>query len=50
VGTDDRSSAGWPAELTGVFERAITCEYASVTRAGAPVTVLTTPYLGAGTT
>ncbi|MFI4985083.1 MAG: hemerythrin [Solirubrobacterales bacterium] len=49
MGADDRSSAGWPAELTGVFERAMTCEYASLTRAGAPVTVPTTPYLGAGT-
>jgi hypothetical protein len=32
-----------------VFERAITCEYASLTRSGAPVTVPTTPYRGAGT-
>jgi hypothetical protein len=32
-----------------VFERAITCEYASLTRAGAPVTVPSTPYVGAGT-
>jgi hypothetical protein len=33
-----------------VFERAITCEYASLTRAGGPVTVPTTPYRGdAGT-
>ncbi len=29
-----------------MFERAITCEYASLTRAGAPVTVPTTPYVG----
>jgi len=31
-----------------VFERAITCEYASLTRDGAPVTVPITPYVGAG--
>src|SRR5476649_57978 len=39
----------WPSELTEVFERALTCEYASLTRAGAPVTVPSTPYVGAGT-
>jgi len=39
----------WPAELDEVFERALTCEYASLTRAGAPVTIPTTPYRGAGT-
>jgi hypothetical protein len=42
-----RSGAGWPPELRALFERAITCEYASLTRAAAPVTVPTTPYLGA---
>jgi hypothetical protein len=45
----DASPGGWPAELTEVFERAITCEYASLTRAGAPVTVPSTPYVGDGT-
>jgi hypothetical protein len=40
---------GWPAALNDVFERAITCEYASLTRAGTPVTVPSTPYVGAGT-
>ncbi|MGA8744976.1 MAG: pyridoxamine 5'-phosphate oxidase family protein [Solirubrobacterales bacterium] len=30
-----------------MFERAVTCEYASLTRAGSPVTVPTTPYVGA---
>jgi len=44
----DRLSS-WPAELDDVFERALTCEYASLTRAGAPVTVPSTPYVGAGT-
>jgi hypothetical protein len=39
----------WPPDLTAAFERAITCEYASLTRAGAPVTVPSTPYVGAGT-
>jgi hypothetical protein len=42
-------SAGWPAELDEVFEQAITCEYASLTRGGAPVTVPSTPYVGSGT-
>jgi hypothetical protein len=36
----------WPAELTAVFERSITAEYATLTRAGGPVTVPTTPYIG----
>ena len=36
----------WPAELTAVFERSITAEYATLTRAGSPVTVPTTPYIG----
>lgn len=39
----------WPAELGEVFAQALTCEYASLTRAGAPVTVPTTPYVGDGT-
>jgi hypothetical protein len=44
------SAAASPAELSDVFERALTCEYASLTRAGAPVTVPATPYVGgAGT-
>jgi hypothetical protein len=40
----------WPADLLDVFDRAITCQYASLTRAGAPVTVPTTPYVGPGST
>ena len=43
------SAANWPAELGEVFELALTCEYASLTRAGAPVTVPSTPYVGEGT-
>ena len=39
----------WPVELGDVFEQALTCEYASLTGAGAPVTVPSTPYVGAGT-
>ena len=39
----------WPQELTETFERSITCEYASLTRGGAPVTVPSTPYVGGGT-
>jgi len=46
VGLEQSPSITWPAELHGVFERAITCEYASLTRAGAPVTVPATPYVG----
>jgi hypothetical protein len=42
------SSVAWPPGLHDVFERAITCEYASLTSAGAPVTVPATPYVGAG--
>ena len=38
--------AGWPEELLPLFERAITVEYASLTRAGTPVTYPVTPYVG----
>ena len=48
VSPGEVSRAGWPPELLGVFERAITCEYASLTRDGAPVTVPITPYIGQG--
>jgi hypothetical protein len=40
---------GWPEELLPLFEGAITVEYASLTRSGAPVTYPVTPYLGEGT-
>ncbi|HZU80824.1 MAG TPA: hypothetical protein VE991_12980 [Acidimicrobiales bacterium] len=36
----------WPDAVADVVERAVTTEYASLTRAGTPVTVPTTPYLG----
>ncbi|HEY3558280.1 MAG TPA: hypothetical protein VGL05_12485 [Kribbella sp.] len=38
----------WPAEVLPVFERALTCEYASLTRSGAPITWPLTPYHDAG--
>jgi len=34
----------WPTDLDAVFAGSITCQYASLTRAGLPVTVPTTPY------
>src|SRR5215217_902128 len=37
---------GWPEVLLPLFERAITVEYASFTRAGAPITYPVTPYVG----
>jgi hypothetical protein len=43
------AAPGWPDGLLDVFERSITCEYASLTRSGAPVTIPTTPYVGDGT-
>ena len=36
----------WPQELRTLFAGAVTAEYASLTRAGAPVTVPVTPYIG----
>ena len=39
----------WPRETQPVFDRTITVEYASLTRAGEPVTVPVTPYAGATT-
>ncbi len=50
MGADEGPVAAWPAGLFDVFARAITCEYASLTRAGSPVTVPTTPYVGPGNT
>lgn len=40
---------GWPDGLLDIFERSITCEYASLTRSGTPITIPTTPYVGKGT-
>lgn len=41
------TAPAWPGELRPVFDRALTCEYASLTRAGSPVTIPSTPYIGA---
>jgi hypothetical protein len=38
----------WPTGLLEVWEGSVTAEYASLTRTGTPVTVPTTPYVGAG--
>ena len=40
-------SPSWPPELLEVGEGSVTAEFASFTRTGAPVTVPTTPYVGA---
>lgn len=48
MGAQGASSGNWPAEVREVCERSLTCEYSSLTRAGAPVTVPTTPYVGDG--
>jgi len=42
-----RNLSPWPDELIEVFDRSVTVEYASFTRTGRPVTIPTTPYLGA---
>jgi hypothetical protein len=44
----DHRSGPWPAGLLAVWEHSATAEYASRTRTGIPVTVPTTPYVGAG--
>jgi hypothetical protein len=50
VHEEGAQEAAWPSGLREVFDRALTCEYASLTRAGSPVTVPSTPYVGdAGT-
>ncbi len=38
--------AGWPAEVLPLFERAYTCEFATLTRTGIPITQPLTPYIG----
>ncbi len=38
--------AGWPAELLSVLERSITCEFATVSKNGMPVTFPLTPFIG----
>ena len=41
-----RNPAGWPEEVLPLFEEAFTCEFATLTRAGMPITQPLTPYLG----
>lgn len=41
-----QNPAGWPDEVLPLFERAITCEYASLTRHHRPITYPVTPYVG----
>jgi len=41
----ETNPAGWPAAALELFERAITVEYTSLTRAGAPIMVPLTPFL-----
>jgi hypothetical protein len=36
----------WPGEVRALFERAITCEYATLTQRYTPVTYPVTPYIG----
>ena len=38
--------AGWPDLVLPVFDRAITVEYTSLTKAGAPIMTPLTPFLG----
>ncbi len=42
-------SVAWPDEVVGILERAMVCEYVSLTRDGRPVTWPVTPYVGEGT-
>ncbi|MEW9528428.1 hypothetical protein [Microbispora sp. NPDC049125] len=44
------ASTTWPQEVAETFDRAMVCEYASLTRDGRPVTWPVTPYVGAGGT
>lgn len=39
------SATNWPADVLPVFERYLTCEYASLTRSGAPITWPVGPYV-----
>src|SRR5690349_6826431 len=48
IATSTGEVGRWPEELQPMFERAITCEFASLTRAGTPVTYPVTPYVSPG--
>ncbi|WP_007511969.1 hypothetical protein [Pseudofrankia saprophytica] len=41
------ASTTWPHDVADIFDRAMVCEYASLTRDGRPVTWPVTPYVGA---
>lgn len=38
--------AHWPQEVLPLFEKALTCEFSSLTRQGIPITYPLTPYIG----
>jgi hypothetical protein len=38
--------AGWPADVLQILQRAVTCEFATVTGHGMPITFPVTPHLG----
>lgn len=42
----NHNPAGWPDAVLPVFDRAITVEYSSLTKAGAPIMTPLTPYVG----
>jgi hypothetical protein len=41
-----QNRAPWPDEVLAILERAITCEYATLTQRNTPITYPVTPYLG----
>ncbi len=42
----EHKDAQWPAEVLSILERAITCEYATLTQRRQPITYPVTPYVG----
>lgn len=48
AGASTAGAGPWPTGLIEVWEGSVTAEYASLTRTATPVTVPTTPYVGAG--
>ncbi len=46
VDASSGNPAGWPAEVLDILHRAVTAEFATLTRAGTPITTPTTPYVG----
>ncbi|MEU7880553.1 pyridoxamine 5'-phosphate oxidase family protein [Microbispora bryophytorum] len=48
--TTPTALTAWPREAAELFDRAVVCEYASLTRDGRPVTWPVTPYAGPGGT